>query len=277
LPEALPYAFDDPYAAAFVRGVARATEPHGLSLLLIPMPPGQLQDRAVRRAVVDGFCVHSMPADHPALDVAQRRGLPIACSDSPELPDHPFVGVDDRAAGRMLAEHILATGRRRVAVVTYRVRDDPVNGDVDDTRIATAVHRSSRDRLLGILDATADAGIPRSDVRIREASLNAPDHARSAVTALLDGAQLPDTIIALSDELAAGVVAELRARGLSVPDDVAVSGWDDTDTARRLDLTTVHQPSEEKGRIAAQWLLDGVTGPHRLLLPTKLVVRGSTA
>jgi DNA-binding LacI/PurR family transcriptional regulator len=277
LPEGLPYVFADPYAAAFLRGVAQATEPHGLSLLLIPMPPGQLQEHAVRRAVVDGFCVHSIPAHHPALDVALRRGLPMACADSPELPDHPFVGADDHAAARMLAEHVMATGRRRPAVITFRVRDDPVDGDVDDARIATAVHRSSRERLRGILAATADAGIRRADVRIREASFNVPEHARRAVTALLDDAQRPDAIIALSDELAAGVMAELRARGLAVPDDIAVTGWDGTDTARRLDLTTVRQPSEEKGRIAAQWLLDGVTGHHRLLLPTELIVRGSTA
>jgi len=276
LPEALPYAFADPYASAFLRGVAHATEPHGLSLLLIPMPPGQLQDHAVRRAVVDGFCVHSMPADHPALDIALRRGVPVACSDGPELSDHPFVGVDDYAAGRMLAEHILASGRRRLGVVTFRVRDDPLDTDVDDIRIATAVHRSSGDRLRGILDVATAAGLSREDVRIREAALNVPDHGRSATAALLDGARRPDAIIALSDELAAGVVEELRARRVSVPADVAVSGWDDTDTARELDLTTVRQPGEEKGRIAAQWLLDGVRGPVRRLLPTELVVRGST-
>jgi DNA-binding LacI/PurR family transcriptional regulator len=277
LPEALPYAFADPYAMAFLRGVAHATEPHGLSLLLIPMPPGQLQEHAVRRAVVDAFCVFTMPRGHPVLDIALRRGVPVACADSPELPDHPFVGVDEYAAGRTLAGHILATGRRRLGVVTFRVRDDPVDGDVDDTRIATAAHRSSHDRLRGILDAAADAGLARSDVRIREAALNVPDHGRSAAAELLDSSHRPDAIMALSDELAAGVITELRARGLAVAGDVAVSGWDDTATARDLDLTTIHQPGEEKGRIAGQWLLDGVRGPQRRWLATELVVRGSTA
>ena len=277
LPESLTYVLTDPYASALMRGLAYVTDTQALSLLLIPVPPGQLQEQAVQRAVVDGFFIFTMPAGHPAVEIALRRGAPLVTADSPELADHPFVGTDDYAAGREIAEHVLATGRRRLGLITFRLRDDEVAGDVDDDRIATGTYRGSVERLRGILDSADDAGVPRSAVRILEVRLNVAENGRHAAAALLEGADPPDAILCLSDQLAAGAAQELTARGMAIPDDVAVTGWDDTVTAQALGLTTVRQPDEEKARIAARWLIDGVQDPHREILPTQLVVRRSTA
>lgn len=276
LTESLTYAFDDPYATTFLKGIASATAPEALSLLLIPVPPGHLQEHAVRRAVVDAICVYSMPEGHPVIDIALSRGVPVVFADGPESPEHPFVGADERAAAGAMVEHVLATGRRRIGIITFRVADDEVTGDVDDARLECGVYRVGVQRLQGMLTAAATAGLARTDTRIVEAGLNVPEGGRRAAAELLDGPHPPDAIVCLSDQLAAGALAELSARGMPVPDAVAVTGWDDTPLARQLDLTTVHQPGAEKGHIAGRWLVEGLREPRREILPTRLVVRGST-
>jgi DNA-binding LacI/PurR family transcriptional regulator len=276
LPESLTYIFNDPYAAALLRGIAQATEPQALSVLLVPVPVGHLQEQAVRRAVVDAFCIYTMPVGQPVIDIALCRNAPVIFADGPELADHPFVGTDEHAAGRAIAEHLITRGRRRLGVVTFRVADDDATGEADDARTANGTFRSSVDRLRGVLAAAADAGLARTDVRIYEAGLNVPEGGRRAAARLLDVPQPPDAIVCLSDRLAAGALEELAARGRAVPGDVAVTGWDDMQIASDLDLTTVRQPNEEKGRIAGQWMVEGVRGPRREILSTEIIVRGSS-
>src|SRR5690606_1598720 len=93
----------------------------------------------------------------------------------------------------------------------------------------------------------------------------------------LDRAPRPTAVVAMSDELAAGVLDAAAERDIAVPDDLSVVGFDDTQTATstRPALTTVHQPLVEKGRTAARLLLDGAP-PTVVELPTELVVRAST-
>lgn len=275
LTESLTYAFGDPYAMEILSGVAEATEPEGLALLLIPVPPGLDQRQAVARAVVDAFCIYAMPEHSPAVATAVQRALPLVCVDGPVLDDHPYVGSDDHAAALAVGRHVAARGHRCWGVVTYRLLSDGHTGLIDDARIARTTFESTRQRLTGILRAAGEVGMARADVQIYE-GVNRPALGRRAAAAMLDGPKPPTAILCLSDELAAGVVEEVGERGLRVPDDVAVTGWDDTRRAEALDLTTVHQRPREKGRLAARWLLDGTTGARRELLDTELVVRGST-
>ena len=86
-----------PHAAA-LRGIAQATEPQALSVLLVPVPVGHLQEQAVRRAVVDAFCIYTMPEGQPVIDIALCRNAPVVFVDGPELANHPFVGTDEHAA-----------------------------------------------------------------------------------------------------------------------------------------------------------------------------------
>ena len=109
----------------------------------------------------------------------------------------------------------------------------------------------------------------------------------TALRDLLDGPDRPTAVLCFSDALAAAVLRAAEDAGLRVPDDLSVVGFDDTPLARRMrpPLTTVHQDAEEKGRLAAAELAAAVARHrageepevHRLLLPTELVVRGSTA
>jgi LacI family transcriptional regulator len=95
-----------------------------------------------------------------------------------------------------------------------------------------------------------------------------------------DAEPLPDALACANDELALGVIHALRRAGVDVPATVQVTGWDDVMAARYAALTTVRQPMRELGATAARALDDAITGrragPRHELLPTELVVRGST-
>src|SRR5690606_15530737 len=119
LPQPLTYTLTDPYASAIMRGLARAIDARDLSLLLVPVQHGDKQAAAVQRAVVDAFFIYTMPAGHPVTDIALRRNVPVVTVDSPVLDEHPFIGTDERAAGRAVVEHMLEIGKRRIAVITY--------------------------------------------------------------------------------------------------------------------------------------------------------------
>src|SRR5215212_2078723 len=112
----LSYAFDDPAAVSFLRGLSALTENADLGLLLVPAAgPGSTagrDPRAAARAAVDGFVVYSMSEAEPLLAAALGRELPMVVVDQPLKEGVPFVGVDDEAAARKAAEHLLDLGHQ---------------------------------------------------------------------------------------------------------------------------------------------------------------------
>jgi DNA-binding LacI/PurR family transcriptional regulator len=124
--ERLGYAFTDPAAPAFLRGVARAIEEAPTGLLLVP--DSRYRDeaaRTVREAAVDGFIIYSTPQNDPRIEAALARGLPIVTVDQPRGAETPFVGIDDRAAARSAAEHVRELGHERVGVLSFVTTLDP--------------------------------------------------------------------------------------------------------------------------------------------------------
>jgi DNA-binding LacI/PurR family transcriptional regulator len=115
---------------------------------------------------------------------------------------------------------------------------------------------------------------------------NAPEPAREATLELLREPEPPTAILAMTDTLAVGALQAAAELGVSVPADLSVVGFDDSPIAEHTTppLTTVAQPQEEKGRLAAQWLIEDIErgeGPRgrdrQKILPTELLVRESTA
>jgi DNA-binding LacI/PurR family transcriptional regulator len=272
--ERLRYQFTDPAAPTFLGGVAQSLEAEHLGLLLIP----DARDResvaeTVRGAAVDGFIVYSVPRNDPRIDAALDRDLPVVTVDQPRDAPTPFVGIDDRAAARSAAEYLCALGHERIGVlafVTTLDRDGKLQLDISVER------RAGYEEGLG---ATWEPEL------LRTARPNAAEPARRATLELLREDDPPTAILAMSDVLALGALqaaAEARKR---VPDDLSIVGFDDSPAASLAipPLTTIAQPHEEKGRLAAQWLLEAIAKGRRprrgrrALLPTELVVRESTA
>ena len=279
----LSYAFADPAEVLFLQGVSMVTEEEGLGLLLLSGAPGEERHpEVITGAVVDGFVLHSMAEDDPLVDAALGRRLPTVLVDQPRLGDLPVVSIDDEAAARSAAEHLVDLGHRRFGVVAFALAPGVRDGIAGLDRQEAATYRVSRSRLRGYAAAIADAGLSWAEVPVYECAENVPERGRIAAEALLARDPQPTAILTFSDQLALGALEAARSRGLSVPRDLSVVGFDDVPEAARATppLTTIQQPHVGKGMLAGRTLLAQLRGeeaPSPALLPTRLVVRGSTA
>jgi DNA-binding LacI/PurR family transcriptional regulator len=271
--ERLSYAFTDPGAIGFLQGLAEATEEKGYELLLLPGMRGDAQHAAaVRDAVVGGFCLYCMPDGHPAIAAAYERRLPVVIADEPRSEGAFFVGIDDRGACRALAEHVAGLGHEHLAVVADHLIDDSYEGFAGPERVTASTFRVSRERVAGFT-AGAPSGTP---LPVYETIANVDSLADRAVGALMDLDPRPTALMCATDVLALGAIAALRERGLDVPGDVSVTGFDDIPAAAPADLTTMRQSLQRKGQEAGRLLLEPDT-EREVILPVELVERGSTA
>ncbi|WP_203599643.1 LacI family DNA-binding transcriptional regulator [Streptomyces sp. SID10853] len=280
--DSLPYAFDDPATAALLRGIAEVGEVSETALTLLPCPLES--ERLTRnsgvllRGLVDGFLAYALPEGHPAVETVLRRRLPVVVIDGPNPGGLPWVGIEDREAARSAAAHLLALGHRSVGVLVDRLVPDGCSGPVAPARQRAARDRVMRERLAGYAAAFRAAGLPWEEVTVIEAGGFHEAASLAAAGALLETGPLT-AVLAGTDVLALAAMRTAGSRGLRVPEDLSVIGFDDLPGAAGAQLTTVRQPLVEKGRRATQLLLDVIAGaePEEILLPTELVVRATTA
>ena len=269
----------DSAAVAFLEGLARRCEDAAEALTLIPLPRGEEAADVVREALVDAICVYSLPDNHPAIDGALERRIPLVVVDAPRLQSATFVGVDDRAGARAVAEHLVALGHRRLAVVVPTLVLDGRQGRVDDDRLRSAAYHVDRERLDGLRAGLDAAGVPLQELAIEERS-NTQEAGAAAARSLLAETPRPTAVVATTDQLALGVLRGARELGLDVPADLSVAGFDDIPEAGRSEppLTTVRQPLVEKGRLAGDRLFALLGGSTAVdtVLPVELVARGTT-
>jgi DNA-binding LacI/PurR family transcriptional regulator len=273
--ERLEYQFTDPAALAFFGGLANAMQDSRLGLLLLPDSRyREAAARTVHSAAVDGFVIYSAASNDPRVEAALARNVPVVTVDQPRDAPTPFIGIDDRAAARSAAEHLRELGHERVGVVAFV-------STLDDERELTV--DLSVERLEGYKEGLGPAW---DEHGLRRARRNAVAHGRRAALELLAAEAPPTAILAMSDILALGALQAAAERSLDVPRDLSVVGFDDSPVAALATpaLTTVAQPQAEKGRLAAQWLIEAIeqgrvtrTRRRRTILDTKLVVRQSTA
>ncbi|QRP48192.1 LacI family DNA-binding transcriptional regulator [Amycolatopsis sp. FDAARGOS 1241] len=279
LDASLSAAFSDPALSITLDALAKAVEPGGHALLLLPGaeahggPPAE----RVLAAQADIAVAYSLADGTPALQTVHDRGLPLVVIDQPLLPDTARVGCDDRGGAALAARHLLELGHRRFAILSApRLSDGP--SGLESAR-ASSFH-GTRERLAGYLSALSEAGI--SDVAVSEAPWLSADTARASAVELLHRSPRPTALLCMSDQLALAAVAAARQLGLHVPSDVSVVGFDDTPQAAWAEppLTTVRQDLAGKGRTAGELalhLLDGGAPPPPVVLPVSLIRRNSTA
>lgn len=285
--EPLNYSFSDPAALDFVAGLAESCEAAGQGLLLVAVGPNRSVPEgtsAVLAAGVDGFVVYSASDDDPYLSVVQQRHLPVVVVDQPkDVPGTSRICIDDRDAMRRLAGHVIALGHRAIGLLTMRLgRNRPRGGAAptvaDPKRLKTPHFHVQRERIAGVWDALAAAGLDPDSVTVVECYEHLPTSGGAAAEVALAANPRLTALMCTADVLALSAMDYLRGRGIYVPGQMTVTGFDGVPEALRRGLTTVIQPSVEKGRRAGELLHN----PPRSGLPVVEVldteiVRGRTA
>lgn len=258
-----PSLFADPFFANVIVGINAALETTDLVLMLLLADSGRGRERlerVLRSRRTDGVMLLALHGEDPLYHLAQSLEMPVVLGGRP-LHGEPswYVDADNRGGARTATEHLITSGRRRIAAITGR----------QDTQVGVA-------RFQGYREALAVAGL---DAQRTESADFTEDGGMAAMNRLLERHPDLDAVFAQSDNMAAGAIRALKATGRSVPDDVAVIGFDDLPVARNTDppLTTVHQPVQGLGQEMAKMLIALMAGerPHPLLLPTRLVRRAS--
>jgi LacI family transcriptional regulator len=213
-----------------------------------------------RQMGFDGAILTPPIADHlPVLDELDRADTPyVRISPGVELDRGAWVAIDNEAAARAMTRRLIDLGHQRIGFV-----------------IGHKSFRVSEQRLGGYMDALRECGIPLDGSLLQQGWFDLQS-GQDAAEALLDMRRSPTAIFASSDDMAAGVLRVAHQRGIRVPADLSIAGFDDTDLARLVwpGLTTVRQPIREMAERAADLLFSGEDA--HLLLPIELVERGST-
>ena len=279
LADPISYAVRDPVALQLLEGLTAECDRARTALMLVPADPDAEDVAAVVSASVDGFLAFAMSDDDPHLLAVLGRSVPVVICDQPQVPGVDLVAVDDEAAMREIARHLLDLGHRRVGVACMRLGRQHRDGPVDLERQRGARYHVQRNRLAGLRGAFADAGVAWDRIPVVERFANTTAAGASAAAELLALDPGLTAIIATSDVLGLGVLDELARRHQRVPDDVSVVGFDGTREALSRGLTTVYQPFVEKGHAAGTLLLDRNRRPgaRRVLLPTAFRPGTSTA
>ncbi|MFI1004659.1 LacI family DNA-binding transcriptional regulator [Streptomyces galbus] len=245
--------FADPFFALQLRGISKELTAHDNQLVLL-LTEGRDDHARVARYLagghVDGALVFSLHLDDPLPGLIQGAGVPTVFGGRPGWSDGRaadtgptlYVDSDNRGGARDAVRHLAALGRTRIAHIT---------GPLDQT--------SAADRLDGYRDVMGDA-----DPGLVAESDFTPAGGERAMRDLLDRRPDLDALFAANDLTAAGALRVLRERGLRVPEDVAVVGFDDMlPVAEQTDppLTTVRQDIEEMGRLMARLLLRRLDRP----------------
>ena len=278
LTENLSYAFRDPAAIGFLEGLALACEDAKQGLHLVPANPEREDVAAVHRAGVDGFVVYSVPDDDPHLAAVLERPVPTVVCDQPTLEGVDRVGIDDKAAIIGLAQHLISLGHRRVGVVCMRLGRTRNDNFASVERQRSAHFHVQRARLAGLAAAFEAVGVDWENVPVVERFDHSVESGAAAAAQVLDRDPHVTAIICTSDILALGALAEAQRRGLRVPQDLSVTGFDGVAEAVKQNLTTVRQPMLEKGKAAGRLLLETAESgkPRTVTLPTELIL-GSTS
>lgn len=250
-----------------------------------------MADRPARTSTL----VFTFGHDDAAMGWLGRRRLPLVLVDLAPLPGVASVNVDDRGGARLAARHLLDLGHRRIGIVTVGIAEP--YGLQRDVSAASSAPESytARQRLRGWLEGLDAAGVTPVVVMQPKMPYRPEADGHSALALLLAEDSGITGILCFSDRFAAGVLAAAHDRGLTVPGDLSIVGFDDSPVASNLRpaLTTVRQDLAAKGHAAAAGLIAAVRAkgaggradpglekpvePGHVVLPTELVVRASTA
>ena len=249
-----------PYFAEVVLGYEDAAAELQRSVLILSTHGrGAARDRVLDLAGrVDGLVVMGRTVSDEVVAEVAASGVPVVTLARPPVSGTDSVEAENAATAAVLAQHLIDHGCRSIVLL----------GEPDSSPDVAARWRGATERL-------ATPGVVVEQVPSGGFDVSA---GYTAGLALLAGAR-PDAVLCANDEVALGLMDAAATAGVSVPDELAVTGWDDVMAARFAGLTTVRQPMRQLGATAARLLDDRLqrtaSSPRHEVLPTQLVVRAS--
>ncbi len=279
----LGFFFYDPFNREFMVGFTEVCAAYGAGVALISAQADTTGGWGVGTAVVDGFVLIALADPTVPVAMAKRRNLPFVTVDFALGPETPSLLVDDRGGCKMAVQHLLGLGHRKFAILSILLSDESRSADLSKPVLVSRERRLAatipvtRERLLGYGDGLTEGGISIDDVPIIEVQ-KGPGGAEVAAALLLEIAPEATAILAMADYIALGFLDVARRRGVDVPGTMSVVGFDGTpDGAYSTPpLTSIEQPAQEKGRLAARLLFENEQ-PGHVVMPVRLLERGSTA
>jgi LacI family transcriptional regulator len=260
----------NPFWTTVTRGIEDVAQANGYSTVLCNTDESESKQeqylQMLLRRRVDGILLVPAGSEPAPVELIKRQGTPVVVIDR-QVPDVDvdIVRADSEEGAYQLTRHLLSLGHRRIALLA------------GPKSVSTAV-----DRIHGCLRAIQEAGLSINDDLISWGNFTQASGSESARLAT-DRDPRPTAIFAANNFIAIGAMQALKAKGLRIPEDLALVAVDDIPPAYTPEpfLTAAIQPADEMGRQAAQLLLDRIKNPagapfQKIVLPTKLIVRASS-
>jgi LacI family transcriptional regulator, galactose operon repressor len=259
----------DLFMGEFIRGATRVMEAEDYHLLVHASEPEDHHStygKLVRTRKVDGLLVSSPLVNDPEVKLLHEEGTPIVLHGALPTSDIPSVDVDNVQGAYSAVRHLIGLGHRRIGHISN----------------APFSYTSSVDRHTGYCQALEEAHIAYDENLVLGGEFTA-DSGYVLMRQLLNLPEPPTAVFVGSDVLSIGAVDAIYDRGLTIPNDISVASFDDVLISRyiRPPLTTVHLPAYDLGRRATEMILQIIHRKPlpalRVLLPTELIIRHSTA
>ena len=253
-----------------LRGIESIIAASNYDMIMFNIDSRNRLDKYTRQLVsddkVDGLIVISMGTENEEIARLVTARIPTVILDA-ESETMSNVTIDDVVGGYKATRHLIKLGH-------------VIIGFVSDKLQAELGNHSSDDRFEGYKQALADSKIPFRPELVQTLGNTRQDGYQMG-NSILRQENRPTAIVAGSDVLAVGIMQAARERGLEIPYNLSIIGYDDIEMAEFMDLTTIRQPLYESGKKAAEMLLRLLNNPElekeEYLLPTSVVIRGSTA
>ena len=259
--------FRHPSFVQRMRGIASVLAVNSYELVIYPVESFEqiyhyLETVRINRRL-DGLITMALPIDTNTVKRFQSRAFPVVMIES-DHPDLNSIMINNVYGGQLAAEYLINKGH-----ISFGFIGD---GDLPDYSL-----RPSDERLKGFSELLAKKGFPIAQEHI---IFPKPYRVHEEIKELLDTPNRPTAVFAASDELAMQVLMIARRKGLQVPEDLAVIGFDDLDFANHIGLTTINQQLDESGRIAADLLMkqirDEINDKKTIELELSIIERDTT-
>ncbi|MBN1155067.1 LacI family DNA-binding transcriptional regulator [candidate division KSB1 bacterium] len=259
-----------------LRSIQRDISAYGYDLILYSVDEMNKKEvflkRALREKKVDGVLVFSLPINDNDANIFINNNFPIVLIDSYHR-DLDSISIQNQQGAYLATRHLIELGHTRIAMITGHIQSIPAQRRLEGYKIA--LHEDDiefkENYVLYIDSSEVNADLMLND------GFNEKSGYQLMLRLLESGTERPTAVFVSSDIQAIGAMKAIREKGLSIPDDIAVVGFDDIELARLLGLTTIHQPIAEMGHYAVKRLIDRMNGHnadhYECDMETHLVIR----